>query len=347
MPLAGADSKRGPQPPTSGLSEPGVARTGPTQITPRQMRYVCEAARLGSISAASQALGIAQSSILAAIDLAESQMKLRLFDRKQARGVRLTPIGNRFVSAAQVVLSAQSDFVRAMGDLGTRAPRTLRIGCFQSLGSQFMADFLARLRDREGYAEVSLMEGNQPELRQWLAEGTVDAVVTYNVGPQMGDGVSPICMAPAHALLHVSDSLAARKSVSVEDLAKRPLVLLDLPETSTWVMTLFDAFATKPHVSFRTRSYDTVRAAVNAGFGAAVLNMRPIGQLNADGASLVRRPISDDLPPAVLMVADIYGAAKPPYLHRLIADLKDYFRDRPVSDFVVVTNSMAKRLFDV
>lgn len=329
------------------LVEPGLARSGIAQITPRQMRYVCEAARLGSIAAASDALVIAQSSILAAIDLAESQLKMRLFERKQARGVRPTPVGLRFVNAAQLVLAAQSDFVREMGELGTSAPRMLRIGCFEPFGALFMADFLSKLRLRLGEQEVVLMEGNQPQLRRWLAEGIIDAAVAYDIGPQMGDGISRICMIPPHVLLNTEDTLAKRKIVSMEELATRPLVLLDLPETSTYLLTLFDAFAMRPRISFHTRSYETVRAAVSAGFGTAVLNMHPVSQATADGKNLIRRPIEESLPPLVLIVADIYGSAKPTYLTRLIEDLKDYFQNRPVSDFAVVTPNRAKRLFDV
>jgi DNA-binding transcriptional LysR family regulator len=320
---------------------------GLAQITPRQMRYVCEAARLGSISAASESLCIAQSSILAAIDLAESQLKMRLFERKQSRGVRATPVGNRFVKAAQMVLSAQSDFVRAMGELGTSAPRTLRIGCFEPFGALFMAEFLSGLRSRPGEEEVVLMEGDQPQLRQWLAEGAIDAAVAYDIGPQMGEGISRICMVPPHVLLNGADPLATRNVVSIEELAKRPLVLLDLPETSTYLLTLFEAFAARPHVSFRTRSYETVRAAVSAGFGAAVLNMRPVSQATVDGKNLVRRPIEEALPAPVLIVADIYGSGKPPYLARVIEGLRDYFRSRPVSNFAVTTPSRAKQVFEV
>lgn len=311
------------------------------------MRYVCEAARLGSISAASEFLGIAQSSILAAIDLAESLLKMRLFERKQARGVRLTPVGDRFVKAALLVLSAQSDFVRSMGELGSTAPRSLRIGCFEPFGALFMADFLAGLRSRRAEDEVVLMEGDQRQLRQWIAEGAVDAAVAYDIGPKMGDGCSRICMVPPHVLLNASDPLASRKVVSMEDLAKRPLVLLDLPETSTYLLTLFEAFAVRPHVSFRTRSYETLRAAVSAGFGVAVLNMRPVGLATLDGQNLVRRPIKEALPAPVLVVADIYGSGKPPYLVHLIESLKEYFRSRPVEDFAVVTPSRAKLVFDV
>ncbi len=60
-----------------------------------------------------------------------------------------------------------------------------------------------------------------------------------------------------------------------KDLTERPLILLDMPETCTYLLTLFDFAARRPEVALRTRSYETIRAPTVSGLGAAVLNMWP------------------------------------------------------------------------
>jgi len=60
---------------------------------------------------------------------------------------------------------------------------------------------------------------------------------------------------------------SGQEAITVADLAERPLVLLDLPLTATYLTTVFEMAAHEPKAHFRTRSCDTVRYAVAAGFG--------------------------------------------------------------------------------
>jgi len=50
----------------------------------------------------------------------------------------------------------------------------------------------------------------------------------------------------------------------MEELSHRPLVLLDLPETRTYLMALFDFAAHRPQLGLRARSYETIRRAGNS-----------------------------------------------------------------------------------
>jgi len=319
----------------------------PMNLTTRQIRYICEVAREGSIQAASTALRISQSSILAAINIAEEAMRARIFDRRPARGIVVTPAGERFIVAARAILAAEGEFARAVGGLATGTPQAIRIGCFEPFGALFMPEALRRYVDTVGPTELILMEGDQPRLREWLAAGMVDLVVAYDIGPSFGDSVTPICKVPAHAVLSVDDPLSERETISIADLAKRPLVLLDHPETATYLLTLFDVFATRPIINFRTRSYETVRSAVSAGFGASILNMRPLSRTMADGESIVRRPLIDVLPPPILIIADIYGPNKPLFVRRLIEVLQGFFREVGAARFAVTTAERQLTLFDV
>lgn len=317
-------------------------------LSNRQLRYVCEVARQGSIQAASEALHISQSSILAAISIAEDALSAKIFDRRPSRGVQITPAGERFVIAARALLAASTEFEREIGGLAKGAPQTLRIACFEPFGSLFIASVLRRFVDAYGPVEVLLSEGDQVQLRDWLANGMVDLVITYDIGPSFGDErVTRICRVPAHAVLPADDPLAKKDAVSIGELSLRPLVLLDLPQTSTYLTTLFDVLATRPRVSFRTRSYETVRSAVSAGFGVSILQMRPSGHSAADGAGLVRRPLTDVFPAPALIVADIYGANKPAFVRALIDIVRTFFQELGPSGFAVATPDVASTLFEV
>lgn len=306
-------------------------------LTIKQLRYVCEVARLGSVQAASKALLISQSSILAAITLAEGEMGARIFERRPARGVQITPAGERFVSAARMMLSAETEFNRAIGDLTGRVPKVLRIGCFEPFGALFMPEMLRRYVDDVGDVEIDLREGNQVQLQAWLAEGLIDFAILYDIGPIHTGSITRICKVPAHAVLHADDPLAGEKAVWLSDISTRPLILLDMPQTATYLLTLFDILAQRPEVHFHTRSYETVRSAVASGFGMSILNMRPIGRATADGQTIVRLPILDELPPPSVIILDLYGNAKPLFVRLFIEIFKRFFHDIGPSGFSVTT----------
>ncbi len=312
----------------------------------RQVQYVCSVADCGSIQAASRALRISPSSILAAIESAEASLGARIFDRRRANGIQLTPSGERFVAAGRYLLAAETDFQRQIGLLQAET-QSVRIGCFEPFGPLFVIEGLVRFTKAVGPIEVALFEGDQPHLSDWLKRGLVDIVITYDIGPRFNAHITPICRVPAHVMLPADHPLADARSLSIPDLAPYPLVLLDLPLTVTYLLSLFDPYGVTPTVSFRSRSYETVRSAVAAGFGAAILNMRPISAANVDSANVVRVPLSGALPAPVLQIADLYGPMKPRNVEKLIHIFASLFRGSDPESFAVVTPERRDALFDV
>ena len=305
------------------------------RLTYKQIGYIRETARLGSITDACKSLNISQSSILAAIDVAEDETKTRLFQRRRGQGMGLTPAGKEFLITAQKFLAAGDEFGRSLGEFSKQAPPVLRLACFSPFGALLLPPVLRRYFDSHGSCEIDLREGDQLQLRGWLASGDVDLIVTYDIGEEFGGEITPICKFPAHALLSTDDEHANNKSISMAELAEKPLVLLDLPETRSYLLALFDLTAKRPRIGLRTRSYETVRSAVSNGFGVSLLNIRP-AETSPDTSNLVRIPISDPLRQPTLLIANPYGKLKPDYVQSFIQTTYDYFAELGPEKFAVV-----------
>jgi DNA-binding transcriptional LysR family regulator len=306
------------------------------KLSIRQLRYICEIAHQGSVLGASKALNISQSSIVAALELAEAELGTRIFDRRPARGATLTLAGENFIVAARALVNAAQDFSMAISDQRARMPKLLRIGCFEPFGALFMPEVLQRFVAAAGQdVDIDLREGDQEHLRDWLLAGQIDFAVQYNIGEIAKGSITHICDVPPHALLHADDPLARERAVSISALAERPLILLNLPQTSSYLIDIFRNAPTQPRVRLHTRSYETVRAAVASGLGMSILNMRPMGRASQDGSAIVRRPIIDDLAPAPLILADMCGRVKPQHLRKFIETLRGFFREAGDNAFVV------------
>lgn len=305
-------------------------------ITLRQVEYVVHVAKLGSISAACTELRISQSSILAAIDIAEQAAGIRVFERRKGHGVVVTPAGQKFLVSARRFLSASVDFNASLDELAHSGQHAIRVGCFSPLGALLIPPVVKRMAAEFGETEFILYEGDQVELRNWLIAGMLDVVVTYDIGEEYGSGITPICRIPAHALVRFDDDLAKQKTVTMDQLSQRPLVLLDLPETRTYLMALFDFVAKRPKIGLRTRSYETIRSAVSNGLGVSVLNIRPNSEASPDGPELRRIPISDSLRQPKLVVVDPYGDNKPAYVKGFIRNLHQYILELGPTNFAVI-----------
>lgn len=298
------------------------------RISLRQLSYVVAVAEVGSVAGAACKLHISPSSILAAITAAEQDFGCAIFQRRPNRGTTVTPAGSRFLAAAHHLLLAESNFDRQIDVLASVTPPSVHIGCFEPFGSLFMPALLKRFIDESGISNVVLMEGDPDQIRNWLAAGDIDFAVTYDVGLEPGAPITPICNIPAHVLLPASDPLADRAAVSIHELVDKPFVLLNHPHSGAIIMSRFEVTGRQPHVALRTRSYDTVRAAVGEGLGFSLLNMRPLACTTPDTPRIVRRPLVEATD-SVLLVADIYGEAKPAFLRQFITTLRSFFRNIP------------------
>ena len=305
------------------------------RLTYRQIEYLQEVARHNSVTDACKKLHISQSSVLAAIDVAEEETGTQLFNRRKGHGIELTPAGHKFMLSVHRFIAAGSEFSRSLDEFSLATTATIRIGCFSPFGQLLILPVLKQYMKIYGECEIVLMEGDQVQLRNWLNSGTVDLVITYDIGQEYGSGITPICKLAPHALLKRDDPLAKKKSVSMDELAQRPLILLDLPETRTYLIALFDFAAHRPRIGLKTRSYETIRSAVINGFGISVLNMRPHTGTSPDNDKLIRIPISDKLRKPTLIVADPYGTLKPGYVRTFIDVLYQYFVDIGPENFAV------------
>ena len=314
------------------------------RLTHRQLDYIREVAAKGSISDACKTFRISSSSILAAISAAEDEIGTRIFTRRAGHGVEVTPAGQRFLVSVRRFLAAGLEFQRSTREFADRPAPVLRLGCFSPLGALLIPPVLRRYIDAFGDCDIVLLEGDQTELRGWLANGELDMVLTYDIGEEFTGAVTPVCRFPAHAILRRDDPLAQQSTVSMQDLAECPLILLDLPETRTYLLTLFDFAARRPKIALRTRSYETVRAAVVNGLGISVLNMRPHQLASPDHDALIRLPISDPLRQPTLVVIDPYGDQKPAYVQAFIAMLFAHLQELGPENFAVALPAIAKTL---
>ena len=264
-------------------------------ITLKQMQYVEAAGRLGSIAKAAKEIGISESSISAAIDSLEQQLEFDMFVRTPAKGIQPTPAG---LSAMQIIhdfMEQQKHFETELTSVGGSEGGKLRIACFVTAAGSFVAPILSEFKAMHPKVQFEFLEGNMEEVVVLLEEGKADVALTYSdvVGP--GHIFEPLVATPPFALVAESCPLARQDDVSLAELSKMPMVILDLPLTKGYYSRLVTNAGYDVTVSHRTESVEMVRTLVANGFGFSILNAKPSEYI--EGHSQYRPvPIRDTLP---------------------------------------------------
>ncbi len=148
----------------------------------RHLRYVVEAARMGSITNASRLLRVSQPAISAAIRACEQEFGIRLFVRNPSQGMALTPSGRGFVKRARELLENARDFEQMFDetDDGLLTGR-LELACYTSPAPLLVPPVIQSFSKKNPAAEIGLHEGNMEQVAAFLKDGTADLGLTYDI----------------------------------------------------------------------------------------------------------------------------------------------------------------------
>ncbi len=277
--------------------------------TLKQLRYFVAAGNAESVTKASHVLDISQPSISAAITHLEAEFGLQLFVRHHAQGLSLTPAGRRLMTAANRLLTQSEDLYQFASDLNEGLAGTLDVGCFLTLAPIMMPGLLRDFAQRYPTAKVGCVEGHQAFLLNGLSEGRFEIALTYDL--QIAENVvfSPLIPLPPYVIVAPDSPLAARPEITLRELVDQPLVLLDLPLSRDYFLSLFVSARLEPTIAFRTESFDMARGLVANGFGYSFLNIRPANNQSLDGKTIVALPLADAPRPLYVGIARMEGVA--------------------------------------
>jgi DNA-binding transcriptional LysR family regulator len=265
----------------------------PLRFTLRQLEYLVAVGEAGSIAVAAERVNVSSPSISTAIAQLEQEFGLQLFVRRHAQGLSLTEAGRRMVTEARAALHAAGRLNDLANEITGSVRGPLTVGCIQTVAQMLLPAL--RRSFTEAYPEVEFRqsEGNQATLFEGLRSGTLDAALTYEIDVPADLRFQPLLGLPLHALLPVDHPIADRPLLTPAELAPFPMVLLDLPLSSDYFLSVFTDRRLKPRIVERTRDMGLMRAMVANGFGYSVANIRLRSDVAPDGKPLCLVPLHD------------------------------------------------------
>jgi DNA-binding transcriptional LysR family regulator len=193
------------------------------------LRYLYEAAKLGSMRAAADQLGVAVSSVSRQISQLEAEVGMVLIEHGR-RNVKLTEAGQLLIEYYSEQLTQREAFEGRLADL-----KGLRTGRIQlAIGEGFLGAPLSRLISRfitkyQGLLVDVRVTASSNEVARLVVEDEVHLGLAFQASDDPRIRVLSSVRQPLCAIMQASHPLARRESLTLAELAAQPMCL---PESS-------------------------------------------------------------------------------------------------------------------
>jgi DNA-binding transcriptional LysR family regulator len=193
-------------------------------VTLNQLRAFLEAHRLGSFTAAAEALGVAQASISELVRRLEDELAAQLFVRGSRR-LALTAAGWELLPYAEQVVQATDTGTRAVRALGSLGGGTATFGVPRNADYYLLSSLVQTFHSRYPAVRVRLVGQNSAETAAAIQAGEIEAGILIlpiddedlTVRPLLRDEVFYVSADPARTA----------QPVTIAQFAAADLVLYD------------------------------------------------------------------------------------------------------------------------
>lgn len=192
----------------------------------RHVRYLAAVADTGGLSAAAASLHMSQPPLSRQMAELERLVGAQLLDR-HGSGARLTPAGERFLTAARPALRALEAAVAAARS--DEPMREVRVGYPENLGGQFVIDLAHAVQRELAGLTMTVRQSQRRQLLQQLRDGRLDLALLWAPPPRAGSfGIAEVGAWPLVVVSPAQHQLAALPTVEPDDLVGVPLIELHL-----------------------------------------------------------------------------------------------------------------------
>lgn len=194
----------------------------------RQLRYFVKIVELQNMTAAANALHVAQSSLSHHISNLEAHFGVKLLLR-EARGVQCTPAGTLLYEHAQIILRQIEHTEAAVRHPGLAMPDSVLLGMPRSEAPLLAPRMLEILAQSHPQLTLTIVEDSPSALSQLLADQKIDVALLADVHTQIGFNAQHLVT--EELLLIGTGHATGSTPLPVQTLAELPFILPRAPSS--------------------------------------------------------------------------------------------------------------------
>ena len=237
----------------------------------RDLKYLVAVAEHKHFGRAAAASFVSQPTLSTQIKKLEEELGVTLIERSN-RQVMLTPVGERIVEQAQLVLREVNHLVHLAEEYRDPFGGDFRLGVIPTVAPYLLPKILRPIAKAFPNLRIQLTEGQTAVISRLLRDGDLDAVILAL--PLDEDNVVEAKLYSEPFLFAVSKQhpKAANKTVGLSDLDGEQVLLLEdghcLRDQALEVCKTHNALE---NANFRATSIETLRQMVAAGVGTTLM----------------------------------------------------------------------------
>src|SRR6187551_3134770 len=246
-------------------------------MTLTELKYIVAVAREKHFGKAAEACHVSQPTLSVAIKKLEEELDVKLFERS-ANEVTVTALGEDIVRQAQSVLEQAANIkeIAKRGKDPLAGP--LKLGVIYTIAPYLLPDLVRQAITRTPQMPLLLQENFTVKLLESLRTGEIDCAIMAEPFPDTGLAIAPLYDEPFLAAVPATHPLAAKKTVTAEELKSETMLLLGAghcfrdhvlevcPEFAR-----FSSDAEGIRKSFEGSSLETIKHMVASGMGVTVV----------------------------------------------------------------------------
>lgn len=236
-----------------------------------QLRYMVAVARTGNFSRAAKLCHVSQPSLSQQIQKLEKELGVRLFERHRTR-TRLTAGGERFLPRAERILHELEEATREAEDLHALVQGEVIVGVLPTIAPYFLPPVVAAFGKKYPGVAITMIEETTASLVGMMNRHEIDFALASLPIPDGQMEVQVLLEEELVLAFPPGHALERRKSITADDLAQLPFVLMREGHClGDQVLRFCESNQFEPRVRSRSAQMETILALVEAGQGVSLI----------------------------------------------------------------------------
>jgi DNA-binding transcriptional LysR family regulator len=251
-----------------------------------KLKVFCTVAERGSFTRAARIVHLSQPAVSLQIQSLEEFFETKLFD-KTGKQVSLTVAGKILYEHAKHIIGHYDEVVKEINKLTGKMKGAVALGASTTLGNYILPQIITEFKKIHPKIKIKLRIGNTERIEDLMHSGFVDFGIVEGKTSRSTTKTERLISDRLALVVHPKHTLTRKKSVSILDVTREPFILR---EQGSGTRQHIEKFLHKHglnindlHVALIMGSTESIKSAVEAGTGIAILSRWAVRKEVEDG----------------------------------------------------------------
>jgi DNA-binding transcriptional LysR family regulator len=240
-----------------------------------KLKVFCSVAKTKSFTKASRIVHLSQPAVSLQIQALEEFFETKLFD-KTGKQVSLTAAGKILYEHATHIMGHYNELVKEINKLTGMMKGAVELGASTTLGNYILPRIITDFKRIHPKIKIKLRVGNTERIEDLMHSGFIDFGIVEGRTARSNTKTEKVISDQLTLIVHPKHPLTKKRGVSVLELTREPFILR---EQGSGTRQHIENFLNQHginigdlHVALIMGSTESIKAAVEAGTGIAILS---------------------------------------------------------------------------